>query len=520
MEATMSDRSSNSSSDDGRINRRKYLAITAVGTVGFAGCTGGGGGGGDTEGDGDTQSGTTADDTEAGTTAGDTQSGTTVGDTEAGTTGGNGGGGEGAIPFASFCPLSGAGGAFGPGQQAGFNLALEDMNSAGGILGGRQFTPINRNTETKPSRAASKLQTVISNENIEAFVGTWSSGVSSTLAPIAADNEIMQMGNGTTSPTLAEQGWVETGDGLLKYMGRTSPNDGAQGLAMGGLLNDTIGADSAAFMHVDNPYGSGLAQKAKAAFNGETTAIVPVAKQTSNYSSALDEVFADDPDVFGLIVYPANGESILKQWNRGGYGGTLVMSESMFLQDLFDSLSDILMDSYITTVRPDRNDESYSYFTSALNERMDQEPTTFSSHSYDAAILTGLAAHKAGEFTGTAIARNIKSVSRPPGEKVPAGSEGFERAIGLLDEGTAINYAGASSKANLNCFVEPYNRFSSNQLVEGEGGIETEELSTIPASFFEGKLYTDEQLEEYGCEASASGGTANGTASGNGTTSS
>jgi len=453
--------------------------MTAAGVSAFAGCAGGGGGGG---GDGDSETDASTDMDDGGETT---------------TTSGGGSSGD-MIPLASFCPLSGAGGAFGPGQQAGFNLAVEDMNSAGGILGGRQFDPINRNTETKPSRAASKLQTVISNENIEAFVGTWSSGVSSTLAPIAADNEIMQMGNGTTSPTLASQGWVDTDDGPLKYMGRTSPNDGAQGIAMGRVMNDTIEAESAAFMHVDNPYGAGLARNASAAFDGETTAMVPVAKQTSDYSSALDEAFADDPEVFGLIVYPANGRSILKQWNRGGYGGTLLMSESMFLQDLFNDLSDIVADSYITTVRPNRT-PSYEYFNGALQTRMDQEPTTFSHHSYDSAMLIGLAAHKAGEFTGTAIAQNIKSVSRPPGENVFAGAEEFEKAIGLLDEGEQINYQGASSNTNLNCFVEPYNRFSGNRLVQGSDGIDVERITSIPADYFEGKLYTDEMLEEYSC---------------------
>ena len=470
----------NTDSDKSRINRRHYLAMTAAGVSAIAGCSGGGGGGGDEATD------TEADD------GGDMEDGGEMTTTSESDTSGE------AIPLASFCPLSGAGGAFGPGQQAGFNLAVEDMNSAGGVLGGRQFNAINRNTETKPSRAASKLQTVISNENIEAFVGTWSSGVSATLAPIAADNEIMQMGNGTTSPTLASQGWVETDDGPLKYMGRTSPNDGAQGLAMGGVMNDTIEAESAAFMHVDNPYGAGLARKASQAFDGETTAMVPVAKQTSDYSSALDEVFADDPDVFGLIVYPANGRSILKQWNRGGYGGTLLMSESMFLQDLFNDLSDIVADSYITTVRPNRN-PSYEYFNGALQTRMDQEPTTFSHHSYDSAMLIGLAAHKAGEFSGTAIAQNIQSVSRPPGEEIFAGAEEFEKAKGLIDEGTEINYQGASSNTNLNCFVEPYNRFSGNRLVSGDGGINVERVSSIPADFFEGKLYSDDMVSEF-CE--------------------
>ncbi|MFB6185076.1 MAG: ABC transporter substrate-binding protein [Haloarculaceae archaeon] len=464
------------------INRRRYIAAAAAGVSAFAGCSGGGGGGTETQ---------TATPTETQTESGGGGGTTTQSE--------SGGGGGGKIPLASFCPLSGAGGAFGPGQQAAFNMALADMNDAGGILGGRTFESINRNTETKPSRAASKLKTVISNDNIEAFVGTWSSGVSATLAPIAADNRIMQMGNGTTSPTLARQGWVDTDQGLLKYMGRTSPNDGSQGIAMGGVLNDTIEADSAAFMHVDNPYGAGLARKAKSAFNGEVTAMVPVAKQTSDYSSALDKVFKDDPDVFGLIVYPANGRSILKQWNRGGYGGTLLMSESMFLKDLFNEMADILADSYITTVRPEHN-PSYDYFNGALQTRMNQKPTTFSHHSYDAAMLIGLAAHKAGKFTGTALAQNIKSVSRPPGEKVYAGAAEFEKARGLLDDGKQINYQGASSNVNLNCFVEPYNRFSANHLVKNDsGGITVDRINSIPADYFKGKLYSQQMLDKYNC---------------------
>ncbi|PSQ28815.1 ABC transporter [Halobacteriales archaeon SW_10_68_16] len=401
------------------------------------------------------------------------------------------------MPLASFCPLSGAGGAFGPGQQAGFNMAIEDMNEAGGILGGRTFEPINRDTETKPSRAASKLESVISNENIEAFVGTWSSGVSSTLAPIAADNRIQQMGNGTTSPTLAEQGWREVDGELIKYMGRTSPNDGSQGIAMAGALNDIIEADTAAFMHVANPYGAGLARKASEAFDGETTAMVPVAKQTSDYTSALDEAFADEPDAFGLIVYPANGESILKQWNRGGYGGTLVMSESMFLRDLFNSLSDIVADSYITSMKI--QGPSTDYFESNLTDRMDQKPTSFSHHSFDATMLIGLAAHAAGEFSGTAISKNIQAVSRPPGEEITAGPDEFERAKQLLDDGEDINYQGASSVADLNCFYEPYNPFQVYQLNESGGSIEPEILEEFPVDFFQGKLYTQEQLDKYNC---------------------
>jgi len=47
--------------------------------------------------------------------------------------------------------------------------------------------------------------------------------------------------------------------------------------------------------------------------------------------------------------------------------------------------------------------------------------------------------------------------------------------------------------------VEPYNRFSGNRLVQGSDGIDVERVTTIPADFFEGKLYSDDMLEKYNC---------------------
>jgi hypothetical protein len=45
--------------------------------------------------------------------------------------------------------------------------------------------------------------------------------------------------------------------------------------------------------------------------------------------------------------------------------------------------------------------------------------------------------------------------------------------------------------------VEPYNRFSINKLNAGDGGINVETLDTIEASFFEGKLYSDDMMNQY-----------------------
>ena len=93
-----------------------------------------------------------------------------------------------------------------------------------------------------------------------------------------------------------------------------------------------------------------------------------------------------------------------------------------------------------------------------------------------------LAAERAGEVSGEAIARNIREVSRPPGESVTVG--GFEEAKGILEEGGDVNYEGASSNVDLNENLEPVTDFSISRI---EGG-EVSSLESIPREGFEGRL--------------------------------
>jgi branched-chain amino acid transport system substrate-binding protein len=391
---------------------------------------------------------------------------------------------EDAIPMGSLVPITGAASALGPGHQAAVNIAVEDVNAAGGPLG-REIQMINEDSETKPSRAVTKLRRLIDQENVVGFVGPYSSGVGTTLAPVARDNRVMEVSHGNTSPVLADMGYRDD----VKYYGRTSPNDAQQGIMMARGLEDQVGAETAAFLHVDNPYGAGLAEKASEAFGGETTAIVGYSKQTSDYTSTLDQVYADDPDAVGLVSYPDNGRTILEQWFRGGYGGTMVMGEGMNEPGLLQDLSDIVEGMYITTPQPEET-EGFQTFEQKMQEQ-DAENTVFSPNAYDALFLEALAMHQAGEASGAAIAQNIRSVSRPGGETVTV--DEFQKAKGLLDDGQEINYEGASGPADLNEKLEPISRFA---LLEVGSGGQTEVAEVVEAEFFEGKLYADEGTEE------------------------
>ncbi len=418
----------------------------------------------------------------------------------------------GAIQMGSILPITGDLSAYGSGMQEAVNLAVQDVNDAGGPLD-RQINVTNTDSQTQPSQAIQEYNSLVNEQGIVGFVGAASSGVSVPLAENVAADQVMQVSHASTSPALAEIGYNE--DGSVKYFGRTAPNDAQQGIVMGRILNDGefVGADTAAFLFVSNPYGQGLAEQARAEFGGETTAMVGYDPQASNYTSTLDQVFADDPDAVGFVGYPGNGRTILNQWNDGGYGGEWVLSEGLNSTEFLSDLSDITAGMYVASPNPETTRGATTF-----EEKMGDANTLFAPHAYDAMFLMALAMEAGGEANGTTIAENIRSVSRPEeGASAQTTTEGmagttteaalqdetttaqdggeaagnvvtvgeFQRAKDLLANDEDINYQGASSPVNLNESLEPLNQFAIMQ-VQDDGS--TEILQTIPRSFFRGRL--------------------------------
>jgi branched-chain amino acid transport system substrate-binding protein len=378
------------------------------------------------------------------------------------------------IPMGSILPITGSLEAYGSGMQAAVDLAVQHINDAGGPLD-REISITHTDSETRPEAGVDRLNSLISENSIVGFVGAASSGVSTPLAERVGEEEVMEVSNASTSPVLAELGH---NDDDVKFFGRTAPNDGQQGIVMGRILDDLIEAETAAFLYVDNPYGEGLANKASEAFNGETLNMVGYDQDAADYTSTLDQVFKGDPDGVGFVGYPGNGTTIMQQWDQGGYGGEWVLSEGVNDQEnFFQPLSDIVEGMYLASPQPEDTDGA-TRFEDAIGE----DNTLFAAHAYDAMFLMALAMERAGEATSTAIAQNMRAISRPEGETVTVNE--FEKAKELLADGNEINYEGASSPVDLNESLEPLNRFAILQIQDAEAVTQEE----IPREEFEGAL--------------------------------
>lgn len=443
------------------VRRRRFLRNAgAVGALGVAGCVGGGGDG--------------------------TGSGDGTGNGDGGGNRSSSGEGDGAdetarsIVMGTILPLTGQLDAYGGGMQSAVDLAVAEINDAGGPLG-REIEVTHKDSDTDATRSVQRYNELVNEEGAICFVGAAGSGQSVPLAENVAEDGVMQVSPASTTPILADAGVSDDG---TKYFARTAPNDAQQGIVMGRILGsgDYLDADTAAFLYINNPYGEGLAQKAEEAFDGETVASVGYATETTDYSSTLDQVFADDPDAVGFVGYPENGTAIFQQWSDGGYGGNWVLSEGLQSQDKFiEPLGEVVEGMYMT-VPESAGAEGADEFESMMRDAGYDPSIAFTPHSYDATVLMALAMQAAGEASGAAIARNIRDVSRPPGEEVTASEVGD--ALELLSEGEDVNYQGASSAIDFNENLEPVTPFSISQI---DGG-EVVSRETVPREEFEGML--------------------------------
>src|SRR4051812_6534448 len=101
---------------------------------------------------------------------------------------------QGTAPFriGSLCPITGAGSPYGSGMQKAIEIAVGEVNAAGGA-GGKKLELFNEDGQTKPDAAVLAAKKLIEVNKVQAILGTWSSGVTLAVMPLTDAAGIIQM---------------------------------------------------------------------------------------------------------------------------------------------------------------------------------------------------------------------------------------------------------------------------------------------------------------------------------------
>ncbi len=385
--------------------------------------------------------------------------------------------------------LTGAAGRFGQAAAKSVELAFRDLNAAAGAQGiaGCALEMDLRDAQSQGAVAVDQARQLVDLKKVPAIIGGIISSVSiPMLTSVTAPAGVVQISPASTSPTLTRLG----NEGQSKgWFFRTITSDALQGTAAAKYAVDQ-GLRKMTIIHVNNDFGVNMLaefRRAYEALGGQITSVTPYNPQQASYAPEVTRALQGDPPVLYLIGYPGDGTTIMRTWIQQGGPQRFLLNDGMNSADLIKGVGPQFLNNTWGTSSGATPSPSSAYFARVypgMSGGFDANAPA-ADRAFDAGAILGLAIARAGRFEAAAIRDSIREVTKPGGEVVHAGPEGFARALQLIRERKPIRYVGVIGAVEFDRNGDIVGPFRLWRIQNGEvtttGQMTTEEVQAIQA---------------------------------------
>ena len=354
------------------------------------------------------------------------------------------------LKVGTLLPATGDLAFLGPPEFAGVDLAVSEIDAAGGVLGQPVVNEYGDSGDTKTDLASQTVDSHLS-KGVQVIIGAASSGVTFTVIDKITSNGVLQISPANTAPSLTDYP-----DNGLYF--RTAPSDVLQGAVIATVASD-LGLTSGATIAREDPYGVGLQDafvKDFEAAGGTITSALTYDPAAPDFAAEVAEIAATDPE-FVQVVGFEESTKLLQEMIKQGIGPQDVQ---IFLVDgniSTTAYTDFPKDT-MTGVIASVPTGDPSVDVEAFNARLlEQDPNltdfAYGAQAYDATILVALAADYAGCADGTAIAAAMPMIAN-----ADAGGEAchtYAYCLAIIQAGGQPNYDGVTGPLDFNEYGDP-----------------------------------------------------------------
>ena len=212
--------------------------------------------------------------------------------------------------------LTGPGETYGTVANQAKQMALDEINGAGGI-DGRMLELIVEDSKCGAADAITAYHKLTEVDNLKIILGTSCSGAMLGVAPLAEEDGVILFSGLASNPDIANAG---------DYIFRTQISDVQVGIATGNTLW-ADGVRKLATITEETDYAEGVRRTSVAQFEkrgGEIVAAERFASDTTDFRSQLSKLFAANPDALHLAPQSEfSAGTIIKQARELGYEGPI-----------------------------------------------------------------------------------------------------------------------------------------------------------------------------------------------------
>lgn len=297
--------------------------------------------------------------------------------------------------------MTGSNGQIGSAMIYGSQLAIEEWNAKGGLLG-KTVEVVVRDDEGKPEKAVAVAQEIAARD-VAAVIGHFNSGCTIPASTVYHENGILQITPGSTNPKVTQQGFPF----LFRLVGR----DDQVAVHAAGYAIQKLQVKKFAVLHNKTTYGNGVAEefrKFALSKGGEIVLFDGVAEQELDFRANIASMKAKGAEaLFWGGMYDQGGPLVV-QMRQDGFRIPVLGGDGLMNSELLKSLGNFGEGVFVSFWPDHQKIPAAQPFIQKYSEKHGTvEP--YSLYGYDAVNVLFSAITKAGTTDPSKVSEVLKS---------------------------------------------------------------------------------------------------------------
>jgi branched-chain amino acid transport system substrate-binding protein len=300
------------------------------------------------------------------------------------------------VKIGGIFPLSGQVAVYGVECKNGVDLAIEEINAAGGI-NGKPVVLVSEDDEGNPDKTVNAFKKLSTKDGVKVVIGSLTSGCTQAITTLSQASKVVQIAPAATAPAITDAG---------DFIFRACFIDPFQGTVGGKFAAETLGKKRAAILYdIGNDYSVGLADNFKIAFTKAGGSIVSEESYATNdkdFNAQLTKIKNANPDVVYLPDYYGTVALIAKQLRAQGIDVPMVGADGW--DGLTSNAGDEVLGGYYSNhYAVDSTEPAVKKFVESFRAKYNKDPNSFAALGYDCVYLIRDAIVAAGAEDSIAV---------------------------------------------------------------------------------------------------------------------
>lgn len=302
------------------------------------------------------------------------------------------------VKVGGVAPLSGPLAVYGVECKNGIDLAVEEINAAGGINGSK-IVFICEDDEGDAAKSVNAYKKLVSRDKARVVIGSLTSGCTLAITQLAQAQKVIQIAPAATAPAITDAG---------NFIFRTCFIDPFQGRVVGKFAAVNLKCRNAAILYdIGNDYSVGLTENFEKEFKTNGGSVV--AKESygtgdKDFNAQLTKIKAANPDVVYLPDYYGTVALIAKQLRAQGINTPIIGADGW--DGLTENAGDEVLNGYYSNhYAEDSTSPAVQKFVKSFKAKYNKSPNSFAALGYDSVYMLKDAMLKAGTTTDVAKIR-------------------------------------------------------------------------------------------------------------------